>query len=441
MRILLILTGFISALLISGCSYFNSEPEKARLPGERISILDLQQELQPSASANAAQIEIPPVTHNKDWPQAGGYAHHVMQNLELGEIINLERIWSADIGDGSSSNLPLNAQPVIADGAVFTLDSDHRVSAFHTQTGKEFWRADISHKVEKEEVIAGGLAYGGGILYATSGYNEILALNPKNGEIYWRTDISAPSRAAPTIHNGRVFVSCMNNNVVALDARSGKILWEYEGVGETTGLLGAASPAVDDDMVIAGFASGDLIALQVQNGSVIWSDNLANTLRFTGMGGLSDIRGLPVIYGDVALAVSYGNKMIALDKRNGNRLWQQTISSAETPWVSGNSVFVLSTDYKLYALDIRSGQIIWVQEVQRYKKPESKKGLIHWTGPLMANNQLLLIGNHGDILALDPANGAEQLRIDTGRHIRLAPTIAQGALYLLDEGGTLAAYR
>ena len=300
---------------------------------------------------------------------------------------------------------------------------------------------DISHPTEGDKVISGGLAYAGGILYVTSGYNEVLALNPKTGEIYWRTNISAPSRAAPTIHNGRVFISCMNNNVVALDAKSGKTLWEYEGVGETTGLLGAASPAADDDMVITGFSSGDLIALQPQNGAVIWSDNLSSTLRFTGIGGLSDIRGLPVIYGDMVLAVSYGNKMIALDKRNGRRIWQQTISSAETPWVSGNSVFVLSTDHKLYALDIQNGHIIWVKELPKYKKPDSKKGPIHWTGPLMANGQLLLSGSDGHIIALNPKNAQDTNRLNTGRNIRLSPIIAEGAFYFLDEGGTLFAYR
>ena len=436
-----ILLPIIAALSLAGCSYLNSEPEKAPLSGERISILDLEQELQPAAEMDLSQIQIAPPENNKNWPQAGGLAHHVMQNSLLGEIGSLERIWASGIGHGSSNSLPLNAQPIIADGRVFTLDSNHSVRAFHSQTGQEFWRTNISHQIEKEEVIAGGLAYGGGVLYATSGYNEILSLNPQSGEIYWRTSISAPSRAAPSIHNGRVFVSCMNNNVIALEASSGKILWEYEGVGETTGLLGAASPAVDDNMVVAGFASGDLVALQVQNGSVIWNDNLGSTLRFTGIGGLSDIRGLPVIYGDIILAISYSNKMVAIDKRNGNRLWQQTIGGAETPWVSGNTVFVLSSDYKLYALDIRSGKIIWVKAIQKYQNPESKKGIIHWTGPVIGGNQLILAGTNRKVIAFNPQNGEEINRLETSRKIRLAPSVAEGTLYLLSEDGTLMAYR
>ena len=431
----------ITTTILSGCSYFDGEKEAPPLPGERISVLDLQQELQPSSDTSHDQIEIAPATQNPDWPQAGGEAHHVMQNLAFGDMAQIEKIWASDIGQGGNDNLPLNAQPIVASGTVFTLDSDLHVMAFHSQTGKKFWEKDIAHPTEEEAVIAGGLAHDGNILYVTSGYNEVLSLNPANGEVYWRTNISAPSRAAPTIHNGRVFVNCMNNNIVALDASSGKILWEYEGIGETTGLLGAASPAVDDDMVIAGFASGDLVALQVQNGSVIWRDNLAGALRFTGMGGLSDIRGLPVIYGDIALAISYGNKIIALDKRNGTRLWQQAIGGTETPWVSGNTIFVLSTDHKLYALDIRSGEIIWVRPVQKYKKPESKKGLIQWTGPLIASNQLILVSNHGDILTMNPRDGSEQTRRNIGKNIRLAPAIAEGALYLLDEDGTLLAYR
>ena len=131
--------GLVATLLLSACSYFNGEQQETILPGERISVLDLQKELTPLATAEATPIEIAPTANNEDWPQSGGYPHHIMQNLSLGQIANLERIWSEDAGKGSDDKLPLNAPPVIANGAVFTLDSNLRVSAFHTQTGQKFW--------------------------------------------------------------------------------------------------------------------------------------------------------------------------------------------------------------------------------------------------------------------------------------------------------------
>ena len=364
-----------------------------------------------------------------------------MQNLTLGATEQLERIWNADIGSGSTKNLPLTARPVVANGRIFTLDTDSTVRAFHSQTGKELWKTSVEHQTEEEPVISGGVAYNNNALYVTSGYNEVLALNPENGSILWRTRISAGSRAAPTIKNGRVFVVTLNNNAIALEAGSGKILWEYEGVGETTGLLGAASPAVDENVVIAGFSSGDLVALRVENGSVIWDDSLANSLRLGGIAGLSDIRGLPVLNGDIVLAVSYGGKMVAVNKRNGNRLWQKEISSAETPWVSGNTVYILSADYKLIALNLTNGDILWISELQKYENPDKRKRLLSWSGPVMAGGRLLLAGTNGRMLEFNPKDGSELARWNTNETIRISPIIAGGTLYLLGEDGSLLAYR
>jgi outer membrane protein assembly factor BamB len=437
-----LLIGSLCLCTLSACSIFDSSPVDKPLEGERISILDLQRELIPSSNKSSNEvIVVPDSILNKAWPQRGGYPHHVMQNLTLGDAAQLERIWRSDIGKGSENNLPLTAQPIVAAGKVFTLDTTSKVRAFHDQTGKELWESKVHHLTDKDSVIGGGLSYDDGKIFVTSGYNEILALSAENGNILWRTEISAGSRAAPTIKNGRVFITALNNNAIALDAISGKILWEYEGVGETTGLLGAASPAADDQIVIPAFSSGNLVALRVENGSAVWSDSLANSLRLGGMAGLSDIRGLPVMNGDMVLAVSFGGKMAAYDKRNGVQLWQREISSAETPWVAGNTAYVLSSDYKLMAVSLTNGDLLWVSDVQKYKNRQDREGLLTWSGPIMAGGRLLLTATNGRIIEYNPSTGAETAKWDTKHTIHIAPIIANGTLYLLSDDGSLLAYR
>lgn len=437
-------------LLLSSCLLLNacaSETEKKPLAGERISILDLQRDLSPNSVSDQAQnvselnIDIPPALNNEDWPQTGGYPHHAMQNLAVGSEAPLEEIWSSSIGKGGTNRIPLNAKPIVADGHVFTLDAGSKIRAFHNQTGKLIWQQSIKSLKENDPVIGGGIAYSGGVIFATSGYDEVLALNPDNGAIYWRTKISAGSRAAPTIMNGRVFVTAMNNNAIALDASNGKIIWEHEGVGETTGLLGAASPAANEQMAVFAFSSGDLAALRVENGAVVWEDSLANSLRLGGMEGLSDIRGLPIIAGDRVIAVSFGNKMMAFDKNTGGRLWQKEISSAETPWVSGNVVYTLTSDFKIVAMDVTNGDVVWISELKKYENSKKREDLISWTGPIMINNQLLIAGTGGRVIMLDPTSGAEIKKWDAGNTISLAPIAAGGTLYILTDDGELSAYR
>lgn len=428
-----------SILLIAACS---SDDEKIPLQGERISIMDLQKELQPSESASLKEITIPSATPNKEWPQAGGYAHHAMQNLTLAQASQLDRIWNVSIGTGSTKNLPLNARPIIADGRVITLDTKSVLRAFHDQTGRQLWATNIRNEKEKEFVITGGVSQDGGIIYVTSGYSEVLALNPENGAIYWRSKISAPSRAAPTVHNGRVFLTTLNNNVLALNAKDGKKLWEYEGVGETTGLLGAASPAIDDTIVIAALSSGDLLALRPDTGALIWEDNLASALRFgRGTSTLSDIRGYPILYGDAVIAISYGGKMVVIDKKTGSRRWQQEISSSETPWVAGNTIYVINSDHQLVALHLMSGEVLWISNIPKYKDESKKKELITWTGPLMGGERLIIFGSDGGVLEYNPQTGERLTFWSNNGSTLLPPVIANGAIYILDESARLSAYR
>lgn len=433
---------FGTALVLSACSVFDSEPDKAPLPGERISILDLDRELRPVANSNPSNIiEVPQPIKNSAWPQKGGYPDHVMQNLDIADTKQIERIWKISIGQGSTKNLPLTAQPVVGGGQIYTLNTKSRVRAFHDQTGKTIWETNVRQLTDEDSVIGGGIAYDKGVLYVTSGYNEVLALETKTGKIQWRTKISAGSRAAPTIKDGRVFVTALNNNVIALEAATGKVIWEYQGVGETTGLLGAASPTVDEQIVVAALSSGDIVALRVENGSVIWSDSLSNALRLGGMAGLSDIRGLPIMNGDMLIAISFGGKMVAYDKRNGAILWQKEISSAETPWMAGNTVYVLSSDYKLLAVKALSGEILWLSDVQKYEDRQDREGLINWSGPLMAGGRLMLVSDKGEVTEYDPKTGAEYARWSVKERVKSAPIIANGAMYFLTEDGSLLAYR
>ena len=51
-------------------------------------------------------------------------------------------VWRADIGSGSSSDTRLLARPVVADGRIYTLDTDYEVTALDPVTRQ----ADLAHQ-------------------------------------------------------------------------------------------------------------------------------------------------------------------------------------------------------------------------------------------------------------------------------------------------------
>ena len=417
------------------------EKDRAPLKGERISVMDLQQSLEPDDAQPAPEnaFNNPQAWHNEFWPQAGGYPNHSMQHLALNEG-DLKLAWSADIGPGSTKKLPLNAQPVVVDGRVFTLDTKSMISAFNIKDGKRIWRESVASPGESDSVIGGGMAFSNAVLYVTNGYNEVLALNPENGKIFWRKDLPAPSRAAPTIMDNRLYVSTLDSRVLALNPQNGDVLWEYIGIGETAGLVGAASPAANYDIVVPVFSSGEVTALRVENGSVAWSDNLSNLRAAGGLASLSDIKALPIIDKGLVIAISFSGRIVAIDERSGNRVWQREFGGDQTPWVTGNYVFVLSENNELVALSRDTGVIHWVTQLDKYARDDDDEKL-RWSGPVMAGGRLLLASTDERLIEVTPETGEIKAQKRIGTDVVIPPVVADKTLYILGENGTLQAFR
>lgn len=427
--------------LLSACSsvsgWLSSDSGDKKLTGERISVLELQEKIEPAdASLQVDGLVMPAAWQNEFWPQAGGYPNHAMQNLKLNTEA-LKPVWSTKIGKGARKDLPLTATPIVVDGKIYTMDAQSVVSAFNTSNGQQLWRVDTKKKDEDDPVISGGLAYSTGAIFVTNGYNELLSLDPATGDIKWRKSLPATVRAAPTVLEGRVFVQTLDNRLLVLNALDGSSIWDYQGTNESAGLVGAASTAVNQDIAVAAFSSGDVMALRVANGAYAWSDNLSSLKRFGGLSGISDIKALPVLDRDMAIAVSFGGRIIALDTRTGARIWSREIGSANTPWVAGNHIFVLSSDNQLVALGRDRGVIRWVTNVQ----PENMKDMAIFSGPVLAGGRLFLAGTGGIVIEVNPENGQIINTWDAGATVSLPPIVAGGTLYLLNDDGVLTAYK
>ncbi len=429
--------------LLTGCSsgWFGKD-KKAPLPGERISVLQMQRQLSPdSPSEDTAALATPAAWNNEFWPQAGGYPNHAMQNLAL-NAGTLKLAWKTDIGEGSNGRLPLTAQPIVAEGMVFAIDREQRLSALSMKDGSTLWHVNIRKKDEKDLVIGGGVAYSRGVLYITNGYNEVLALAAKDGKPVWKATLPAPSRAAPTVMDNRVFVTTLDNRLLAFGAEKGEPLWDYTGIAETAGLVGAASPAASNGIVVPAFSSGELFALLVENGSVSWGDNLTGQRYAGGLSSIPDIRGLPVIDRDLVIAVSFGGRIVAIDQRTGQRVWQKDISSSETPWVAGGKVFILTDNNELLALSRDSGAIAWVSPLQRFEDTKDvHSDPVYWTGPVLAGGRLILASNTGAVAEVSPDNGKIVRQWDSGYKVSLPLTVASTMLFMLADDGTLLAYK
>ena len=443
LALLLLLATF--ALPLGGCDmikdFFNSDSKKVKLKGERIPVMLFGDEVKPDPGIQDLAVKLPEPQTNPAWPQSGGNPDHDMQNLALSD--SPKEAWSISIGSGKSAAWKHLASPVMAEGRVFTMDTDSSVTAFDAGTGARIWRTDATP--DSDDIgsgdVGGGVAYADGQLYVTNNYGEALALDAQGGKILWRRSLGGPTRAAPTIAGGRVYVVTADNQLHALSVKDGSVQWTHAGLAEVAGVLGAASPAYATGLVAVPYTSGEVYGLRPDNGRVLWSDTLAAIRPSDSVSSLADIRADPVIDRDRLIVIGHSGRMEAIDLRTGGRAWDDPIGGISMPWVAGDFVFVISTDNRLVCLTRDEGRIRWLTQLDRWLDAVKKRDSILWIGPVLGGGKLIITSNDGRILALSPATGAVMNAIDAGDPISVSPIIANGTLYVLTDAGDLKAYR
>lgn len=435
------IAGLLGACSAIGDAYedtFGGTSEQI-LPGQRIAILSLDRGLRPDPAVAEVQVQLSEPYVNRTWTHYGGNPAHAMYHLALGDAPR--RIWTADVGEGSSDDRRLLAQPLVVDGVVYTMDSLSTVSAFDAARGKLLWRNDLEPEDEDDGYFGGGIAYDAGRIYVSTGFARVFSLDAETGAVIWQQSVPAPIRAAPTAAGGRVFVVTLDNQTIALSAEDGERLWSHSGLQEATGLVGGASPAVSGSTVIVPYSSGEIVGLLAENGRILWSDSLSSMTRVDPLGDIAQIRGAPVIDRGVVFAISHSGRMIAVDLRRGVRAWEAALGGIEMPWVGGDFIFVLTNDAQLVCLTRRDGRIRWVRPLDRYAKPAKQEDPIHWAGPVLAGDRLIVAGSNGQALSISPYTGEVLGVIDLPGRVFLAPVVADNSLYFLTEDGSLVALR
>ena len=422
----------------SACSMFDGDDQKP-LEGERISVLLHERTLTADAELASSQIILPPPVINPNWPQAGGLPNHAMHHLKVAD--DLKQRWSTGIGSGSNSETRMMGSPVIADGIIYTLDSQTNVSAYNSKNGNRLWEAALTPDEEDEGHMSGGIAYEAGKIFVTTGFNKVIALNAKDGTPLWNASLDAPMRTAPTVRGGRVFVLTVTNELQALDARDGKMLWSHTGIYENASLLGYASPAIDKGVVVVPYSSGELVALSVDKGRVLWQDSISAIRRTDAISGLAHIRGRPLIDRGRVFAISNSGMMASIDLRTGRRIWDNQIGGMESPWVAGDYIFVLTNDAEIAAVSRNDGRIFWVRSLPKFTDPEDQEGLIIWTGPILVSDRLIIAGSHGKVMAVSPYDGQILGMENMPDGITVPPVVANGQVLFLANDAELVAYQ
>ena len=145
-----------------------------------------------------------------------------------------------------------------------------------------------------------------------------------------------PGHESPPLVNGRfMFLTAPRNNVIAVDARTGEILWRYARQlpdGLTHGHPTNRGAALYEDKVYLATVDAHVVALDAETGEVVWDQPVEDHR----LGYYMTMAPL-VVDGKVMVGVSGGERGIrgfvaALDARSGAEAWKAySIPSPDQP--------------------------------------------------------------------------------------------------------------
>lgn len=297
------------------------------------------------------------------------------------------------------------------------------------------------------------------------------------GNVLWRAPFGC--RSTPLVFNDRVFVinydskktkegedihESIQEQVMCLDAKTGKVLWQYRfpvfHTDIVTSRLGWTNLASDPatGYIYAHGTQGTFLCLDGKDGKVVWQRSMSEEFgRVSGYGGRITS---PIVDEDLAILgmcnsswgdqAKGGNRYVAMNKRTGQVVWWATPAPFKGTYYSAPVVATINgqrllisggSDGSVYAMKVRTGETVWSYIV-------SKASLN--SAPVVDGNYVY-IGQgeenpdnnvQGRVVCLDASevkDGQPKLvwKVDGIKARYASPIIHDGRLYMPDDAARL----
>jgi outer membrane protein assembly factor BamB/tRNA A-37 threonylcarbamoyl transferase component Bud32 len=226
----------------------------------------------------------------------------------------------------------------------------------------------------------------------------------------WEFACEDEVRATPTVANGIVYVGAYDNNLYALDAKSGKFIWKYPAEGGI-----GSSPCVSQGRVYFGSQDHALYAINAETGQLLWTCPTGGAIYSSPRAQVGY-----VVFG------SDDHKLYVVNVISGRVVATFLAEAAirSSPAIGEDVIYFGDEAGSVYAVRV-SGQTLW-----RFR---ARRGII--SSPLLTEEVLYVGSRDGYLYALDSHAGWDLWRYRTSEPIVSSPTIGMGAVFFGSADG------
>lgn len=296
---------------------------------------------------------------------------------------------------------------------------------------------------------------------------------PEKWDVAWQIPVG--SRSTPIVMNGRVYLynwsgtgPSEQERLMAIDADTGKILWEYKHNVFQSDIpahrAGWASPVGDPETGnIYAYGGGGMLIAVNKDGKLIWERSMTEEFGlFTTHGGRTVS---PVIDGNLVIVsgptstwgdqANRTHRFYAFDKRTGDCVWVSTPGGR--PYDTTYSVPLITTvnglrlliagagDGAVHALKPQTGEPVWRYEMA--KRGVNTAVVVNGTTAIVSHSEENLDTNEMGLIAGIDASakgkiGPQQIKWKTPGFLGgySSPVLDGDRVYQVDNGATLIAF-
>ena len=313
----------------------------------------------------------------------------------------------------------VRATPVVAGNKLFIGNHDTgELFAFDVHTGEKIWENKAPNWIHSEMIFHDGKVYVGmgnrffqddGI--RGTGKNGVIALNAETGDVLWQYNTDGEVMPTPAYHNGAIYIATGDRHLYKLDPDSGELLHKAK-IGSTVSM---SAPNITENTLYVG-GSGPLpytfSAYDLEKDEFKWKTEFTDVIA-----GLDDVP--PAVMDNVVVTTavegSYDDPehiIYGMDTETGEILWQDNLGTGQmvknnksgAPMIYEGKIYVGSPITKaFYAYDLKSGEKLW----------EFKNNIIK--APPVAQDGIVYFSNtEGYVYAMDAETGEKLARKKLG---------------------------